>query len=700
MDVFQQGYREEYHGHDTIVTPTLLTLNKHATAWRKAEYLAPCTSLIGPTMCGKTRLVMELADEICVVHICLRPYDDDGEPKRSQLATEFLQTPRSADLEKYYTRLTTSILSVVIRFFEDASESKAPKDVLQEWYKHHTSTNTDFYSNVQSAFEQTALTTDPVHQLELTAQKAGQTRILERSPLKVLLAIDEAKALFDKPSNERDPDAKPRSHFFHRALRNLPDTSGVFAILVDTDSCVANFNPRGANQSTSRPISLCATPSKLYPPIYQIRSFDQMVSPKPPRFWDELFVPERLCKYGVPFFSVHFRLLIEGYRVLDPAGAVRKISRLALTILLDSHPSDPIKITESQALALLGPTIGVILSDHARQNAVLMASHAAHCGYIDTNTHRQFSFYPSQPIYALAANDYLHKNEDALISCINSLTTVLSDDPRDTGVVTEIASRIILLCAMNKTAADLKSPKENSKDSARMQDTAFPDPVPVTKFLETLTGLSAEELPLGSIDTNHKRKLFKQGMMFWNHFMHTPQRPKSALLLKCLERGVALQCQSGESVFNQVLSIYLKEGSNAELDEANTTFCGIRSNSRTKDCPVETSQEDMTPEAAHIDLSQENNPYLALYFCLKDAPFDTGSDTRRDHYRLPSYGDPDPRQATLVFYGVDSFHFLSLGVKNALKELIKLPIDLVSQHGHSEIGQQYAKDLLLGSRMR
>ncbi|EFP84106.2 uncharacterized protein PGTG_10484 [Puccinia graminis f. sp. tritici CRL 75-36-700-3] len=707
LDVIRKGFLSDYIGRDEIVTPILSTLNEHATSWTPEEYHAPCTSIIGPTMAGKTRLLMELADEICVVYICLRPPTSIGEPKRSQLATEMLKPPPCTDLETYYVDLITAILSVTIKFFQSASKTKDRKELLRAWYQHHNSPKTKFYSNVQSELRRLTSKNDTLRQLDLAAERLGKTHVLESSPLKVLLAIDEANSLFDERGTQTDSHGKqsqelPLSHFFRRALRHVPSMSGIFAILVDSDSRVANFNPSARIEvlPTNRPIGVRAQPSKMYPDIYELRTIDRMAPANPPRRWAQLFSPERLCKYGVPFFSLQLTLAVEDGRALDPTKAVHVVAGVALNKLLCAPMAGPRELTESRALALLGPTIGVPLHGQARLNAQLMASHAAHCGYIDAERHCHYSFYPSQPIYALAANHYLLENEEVLIMCINFLTGVLSEDHMSAGDVGEIASRIILLCAMNKTAADIKTAKQSSANPRSVGRISIPDPVPVIKFLETLTGLSAHELPLGSIDADHKHKLLEQGMMFWNHFMHCLERPTTESLLECLQRGLALHSQPSQEVFDQVLTIYLKEQSEDKLDEANVTFCGIRARNRKHDFELNTSQQIMNPETAKIDMKEKSNPYLSLYFTFQDTPLIEENPIRRDDYELPSHGPPDGRQASLVFYGLDSFHFLSPGLKNALKELINIRPDPVSRSRKRKAGEEYATDFLLRADAR
>jgi len=98
-----------------------------------------------------------------------------------------------------------------------------------------------------------------------TAAKALSNIIPHEHPsLKVLLAIDEASALLELPGNrstarEWEPGDGRDSMvgLFCCALRHLPARSGVFAVVVDTSSRVANFrSPANEHDRSSRAIGI------------------------------------------------------------------------------------------------------------------------------------------------------------------------------------------------------------------------------------------------------------------------------------------------------------------------------------------------------------------------------------------------------------------------------------------------------------
>ena len=60
--------------------------------WEPEKYLAPYTALIGPSMSGKTRLLMQLSQTMCVIYLCLRPHNSTRIPPRSARADEMQST--------------------------------------------------------------------------------------------------------------------------------------------------------------------------------------------------------------------------------------------------------------------------------------------------------------------------------------------------------------------------------------------------------------------------------------------------------------------------------------------------------------------------------------------------------------------------------------------------------------------------------
>ncbi|KNZ57027.1 hypothetical protein VP01_225g10 [Puccinia sorghi] len=137
LDVIEAGYKSDYLRYHEIVAPSIQNLNTYVTSWQSGIYLAPYTCLIGLTMVGKTRLLMKMAEEMCVVYICLRPEDSTGEPKRSLLANDLLP-PSSPDFKAYYIKIIAAIFLVTAKFFQLTPIISNLKKRYREWNEHQT----------------------------------------------------------------------------------------------------------------------------------------------------------------------------------------------------------------------------------------------------------------------------------------------------------------------------------------------------------------------------------------------------------------------------------------------------------------------------------------------------------------------------------------------------------------------------------
>ncbi|KAI7937664.1 hypothetical protein MJO29_014979 [Puccinia striiformis f. sp. tritici] len=189
--VIQKGYQSPFLQSPVIVDPILDTLNKYAMQWNNNIYMGPYAALIGPSTCGKSRLLMETSQ-----HICLRPKDLPGFPPRSALADHILHT--AADDEIYYTSLLASIFQVVANLFRSQDPAENMQDRLKKWndYTEVASLGTlDFAKRTQEKFtadvvkEMQKFFTRPATTLRKAAiDMANSTRFINsRSSIRVLL---------------------------------------------------------------------------------------------------------------------------------------------------------------------------------------------------------------------------------------------------------------------------------------------------------------------------------------------------------------------------------------------------------------------------------------------------------------------------------------------------------------------------------
>ncbi|KAA1065044.1 hypothetical protein PGT21_022507 [Puccinia graminis f. sp. tritici] len=662
-EIVAEGYDRTYTNAERIVIPTLKILQDFAAAWLPAKYVAPYTALIAPSLNGKTRLLKELSRHICVVYICIRPDKSTGYPPRSEWAYRILIDVKRKSLEKQYDLLLLAILHAVATFFEKQKSQMATSDRMESWINHsfpkkHRSGDPPFWLDVQKQMESLTMLSEKESAGRLKdalSRMKKSTSFLGPTNLNLLLAIDEASQLL---YSSESPDDWTFFRILRRTLAKIPSASGVFAILADTTSRVSNFTPPGHLDPSHRP----GKPGlALFDPIYQIATFDTLVS-APPTTWQQLQSAFRLLRYGSPFFGVYVDVANEKQ---GATGIVQDLIHFALEKLLGltDRSIDPSSLTDSQVIALLGSTIQPQLYGASHLNVRLVASHAAQCLFIDPSRQFLISEYPSQITFSSAANQYLAIDEARLIRCIEILTSTRQQGHVGPGDIGELVSRVVLLRAMQETMRK-NQPKPGEEPHPEKVVMPFGHPVRLVDFLKTLTGLNRSQLKLGSITTTNKKKLLDDGQLFWNHFVCIEHTPNSEDFLSQLHRGAAVQCKPNQHGFDQLFPIYLLPKGQERLDKKNITFCGIQVKNKMQTENLAVDSDKWTPDFAKIDCN-EKNPYLVLFFSLRDSKTDL----------IPIPVNPKSkldlgRRASQAFYSLSSFKFLSEGLKNALTELI------------------------------
>jgi hypothetical protein len=404
----------------TIVDPILDTLNEYTNQWKKTIYMGPYAALIGPSTSGKSRLLMEMSQHICVVYICLRPTNSTGLPPRSALAEHILHT--TAGYKTYYTTLLAGIFQVVANFFSGQNPTENIQDRLKKWNDYtevaslgtldiEKRTQTQFTADVLEEMRKFIIRPNATLAGTVAAMRDSTKFIAPSSSMRVLLALDEARALLQTPGPS---DEISFFRIFRRTIREIPTGMGIFILLVDTTSYVANFSLKSSSFDSSARYKFEGE-NRLYDPIYQISSFDAMVPSNPPQSWEELVSPERLFKYGSPIFGAYFRdATSEGQLPLVIYGAILELALYKLRGPTEPAESTQPAMIKPQAFAFLGPTIQPRINGASHLHTELIASHAAHCDYISPGCDLVMSNYPSQFTLAAAAGDHLRDDSTCI----------------------------------------------------------------------------------------------------------------------------------------------------------------------------------------------------------------------------------------------------------------------------------------------
>jgi len=692
-NVVQQGFHAPYQRHDLIVTPTLKTLTEYAAQWNPNKHKAPYTSIIGPTMAGKTRLLMELAKYVPVVYICLRPLHSTGQPPRSGLASEFLPSESNRDMNKYYLCLLAAIFKTVTAFFKMQTKSSALNNQLTAWFDYSFQVDdtpkAEFDTSVQNEMQkiqndhQTCKPED--HQklisfLSKAAKEMSSSIPLRRGKsLKLLLAIDEARNLL-VPKDQ----IKKNSYFrlLRQALAFVPEQQGLFSVFTDTSSQVANFSPSLDRDPSLR---LPNQGHKLFAPLYKISTFDLNIPPAPSS-WDELLSPRRLSRYGCPFYGLY----LENASQVEEHPDVGTITTIATAKLMcRAEVPTPQDLSDSHCFALLGSVIQTRLSLHSPINSELVSSHAAHCLFIDQSREMIISDYPPQFVYASAANNLLASHDAYWTKCLNILASAVQQGLVALGDAGEMATRIVLIRAMQKSIA----PHETHPDLV-----PFGYPVRLKDFLQTLSGKNPHTLRFSCTDEKFKERLLNDGWIFFNHFGRIGYTPDATDLMEFLYRGLAVQCKRGQKGLDDLFTIYLHPESaslhpesaslhpesaslpSGELNSKNVSFCGVQTKSQSDSVDWKNSYKW---SKSYADIKGIDNPYLILLFSLKRTT------ARTPEWRKPT-DSSDRLRVAYQFCGLQEIKCLTAEMRLALERLIAVePEDLLMVH---EVRDKITKD--------
>jgi hypothetical protein len=338
---------------------------------------------------------------------------------------------------------------------------------------------------------------------------------------------------------------------------------------------------------------------------------------------------------------------------------VLNIRKIAIDKLL-CFPSPSQDLSEGQLFALLGCTIQPQIYEAARLDSELVSSHLAQCLYISPTRKRLISEYPSQFTLSMAANSFLAEMDSRLIFCIKALTTFMQQGLISPGHSAELASRIILLRAIQKAMATFPIRTNQS-------DIPYGCSVLLVDFLKALIG-EESELKL-DMDADHQTRLLKEGRIFWNHFTRISYTPTQADLLKFLYRGLAVQCKPDQSGFDQMFPIYLAPDlPEFALDEDHISFCGVQA----KNGSVKFKEEGPKWNSTYAGVKLKDDvPYLFILFSFK---------TTQTKYTLPTI----PQRGSLIFHGLDQIKCLTPEISSALKELLSVDPDIREFHNSNK----------------
>ncbi|KAI7946928.1 hypothetical protein MJO29_011455, partial [Puccinia striiformis f. sp. tritici] len=296
LALIEDGFTSEYLQSEKIVTPILARLSN----------LGPCKIFRTVCLNNWTHYDWEkppsngaASSHLCGA-ICLRPPNSRRYPRRSSAADQMLPN-NFTNLQQYYCQTLVAIFRVIAHFFCAQSPSKPEAERLAKWNTYIKFDSTKrFAYDVQAEMNKLAEgSLHDSHEALLAAVKhmRKSTGFIQNPDLKVVLALDKARALLDKAD---PPHQLLFYHGIRSALHTIPAKHNFFATFSDTTSNVADF---GYPAQSNLDQILENKSFELFAQIYQINTIDSMVPTSPPGTWEDLESPNRLFSYGPPFFG-------------------------------------------------------------------------------------------------------------------------------------------------------------------------------------------------------------------------------------------------------------------------------------------------------------------------------------------------------------------------------------------------------------
>jgi hypothetical protein len=393
----------------------------------------------------------------------------------------------------------------------------------------------------------------------------------------LVIAIDEARALLPT-----QPDAVNIGWFrcFRRALYQANDVlrtaygdrSGIFGIVVDTNSRVSDFVPSARLDPSKR-----TTDRVLFPPFVLTDTVDVFYKVK-------LRPPTELVRFYRDRVLAAVANAASRNKSTDPTSwkDLRKLGRPLWGSRMWRH-RDLITLAAEKLLGggstlterALTDGVGAIASVMCRLGirpymstplaTQLVADYMAVLSYVSCEREHFFVSYSSDPILTLGAARLWHFGVDTAGSSSNlsryilpQLKVLLRQEVLDTGGVGEFVARIVLLLAMDACAV-LETDNEDMRWSGGGEFYSVPT------FLQALAGTSVDvHQHRGRASTTmadvHKAMETRWGDYFvsFTHFVQLSEEPNETCLWGLLGRRAAAMLPRGQRGADLIIPICLR----------------------------------------------------------------------------------------------------------------------------------------------
>lgn len=581
------------------------------------NYMAPYTSVVGPSGIGKSFSVAQIAYQhgVYVVYSSLSGEGLLPYPERSVIADRLPRDDsRTNQVAFWQGYLTTALydaelcrrvgiwpggfynLQTIKTYHGYQRDFSNRVSALYEKYSVRNSTrdtgkSTKLWKADISKFlkEYTGQAQKVLESwLPVLDQNGHNSSVAATSPGKdipnAIVCLDEARTLVDSKESLlfrslREAMRKQFVMTYKAGNLNLTRPQGdFFAILLDTTSKVADFSPPTRHDGTQKQLR---EGGKLFPPLYTIDTFN-------------IFIKDNKKRLLFPDGSQDFALELFGYgRPLWKARIDADESLLELIMLAEQKLDGQ---GPSYLLALLSYRLNFYVVNNALAED-LVSGWLRYILYINEGRDLLRTTQPSEPILAHVSANMMLK-ADTRLGVVEQFLQVCFEGSINVGDIGEMTSALILLFTFDEVWKN--------------EIGGFPGAIPLSSFLEALLGknVASDIVKYASTDKN-MRGLCDNGKIFFNHFIKLEEKPDTKTLQKGFCRGIAFFLPDNHPgadilvpvrISNRKMSFLAIQVKNRKGDSYSA---GLREETRTS--------FQMASEALGFDV-----PFIGLTMALRD----------------------------------------------------------------------------------
>ncbi|RKP16594.1 hypothetical protein ROZALSC1DRAFT_25088, partial [Rozella allomycis CSF55] len=527
-----------------------------------------------PTMCGKTKTMLEVGKREYVIMLKLKSEDPPQGPK--ELAG-FMKQGSSTD--DFLLRHASWTLGVIEWFTKTVR--KADKSIMtpKEWLTFHIKMDQEEFSKlwgpvykrittIYEKMKETALenwnsrvTLDRLNEYLLPVMEAIDTLpLIDKTPL--ILCIDEAGVMLDEKNDNL-------CFRVWRRLMTISCLKNTFGVILDTTRVLSNFTPSLENDPTLRTFAIG---NKLHKPVIYLGCFDLF------HVMDLELDLQSICKRTI--YYLHLFMLGRPYW----GASAMKINGLVNESKANAH----MLLTISLAKAKLTCNRDIFLQQFESQSESAKASVLSHLVYLDFDRSSQLaqemaSSSSSEPVVSEAALGFLIDKNDqiSVYETAQSLTTqeVVRDEKKG-----EFVFQLWFLDSLLEVTRDDKCKRDitiqvnlpmfggDSVDLKWTKSNEFNTrPFLFKDLLSKMVSGEAFESILKSLDED-----FADGIVLVSHIVKLFQNVSRELIVDAFLRGCGFAMKQNEAAVDFAIPVLLKTNGKYILTENNMSLFMIQ----------------------------------------------------------------------------------------------------------------------------